>query len=320
MKILKIFGVVVGIHVFALMLIFANPGCSSTSRRMPAPSDTVSDSTPPPSITVPSGTTTVTVPGGQSSPISPAPVTFNPDAPAAAVASGGTGPGVRFTPTRPGTPAATTLAAEPVTDVTPATTYTVVNGDNLWNLSKKFKISVSEIATANGIKTNAVLHGGQKLLIPGKPLASFNATAASEGGATTKSTDAAAAKPPGETVKHIVKPGETLSTIAQQYGVRQGDIAVANNISDPQKIRAGTELTIPGWQAASGKNGKAVAPKTATKAGGTKAPEPKTIFNVQTDANVAAPVNAAPVNAVPVSDVPVIRIDESPVTPAPTAP
>ncbi|OYV33184.1 MAG: hypothetical protein B7Z80_24785, partial [Rhodospirillales bacterium 20-64-7] len=37
-------------------------------------------------------------------------------------------------------------------------------------------------------------------------------------------------------------------------GVRQGDNAVANNIQDPQKIRAGMELVIPGWKATSEKN------------------------------------------------------------------
>ena len=42
MKILKIFGIVVGIHVFALILIFANPGCSSTTKPTPALADTTS--------------------------------------------------------------------------------------------------------------------------------------------------------------------------------------------------------------------------------------------------------------------------------------
>lgn len=313
MKILKIFGVVASIHMFALMLIFANPGCSSTTRPMPAPSDTVSKSEPPPSITIPSGSTNVSVPTGEGSPVTLAPVMFNPEAPATASVPMSSGPGVRFTPTRPGTPAATTLVSEPVTDVTPATTYTVVGGDNLWNLSKKFKISVSEIATASSLKSNAVLHAGQKLVIPGKPLAPINAAPGAPGGAS-KAADVTVAKGTGDTVKHVVKPGETLSTIALAYGVRQGDIAVANNISDPQKLRAGAELTIPGWQAAIGKTGKA-GPKPATKAGAAKAPEPRTIFNVQPD-GAAAPATTTP----PAADVPVIRIDDSPVTPAPKSP
>ena len=52
MKIIRVFGIVVGIHLFALMLIFANPGCSSSSKPTPAPSDTVAkaDTPPPPTV------------------------------------------------------------------------------------------------------------------------------------------------------------------------------------------------------------------------------------------------------------------------------
>ena len=95
MKIMKVLGVVVGIHLFALILIFANPGCSSTSKPTPAPVDTLAKSEPAPAITVPG-----VPPGGDSGypAVSAAPIMFNPDAPA--LAGGG---GIRFTPTRPGT-------------------------------------------------------------------------------------------------------------------------------------------------------------------------------------------------------------------------
>src|SRR5947209_4624086 len=119
MKILKIFGIVVGIHVFALILIFANPGCSSTSKPTPAPIDTVGRSEPPATVSMP-------MPVASNAPMS---VSFNPDAPATATSSSG---GVRYTPTRPNTPVAQTLVTAPVTDVTPATTYTVKAGDTLF--------------------------------------------------------------------------------------------------------------------------------------------------------------------------------------------
>ncbi len=105
-------------------------------------------------------------------------------------------------------------------------------------------------------------------------------------------------------MKHVVKSGETLGTIARNYGVRQSDIAVANHISDPARIQAGMELIIPGWQAATGKNGKGSA-KSAT--GADAKGDPK----VESAASPAAPAAIAP----PV--VPIIRIDDSPVTPAP---
>ena len=80
MKILKIFGIVVGIHVFALVLIFANPGCSSSSKPAPAPVDTVAKTEPAPMITVPSASPSLI---GSA----PPPMAFNPDAAATPAAS-----------------------------------------------------------------------------------------------------------------------------------------------------------------------------------------------------------------------------------------
>ncbi len=44
---------------------------------------------------------------------------------------------------------------------------------------------------------------------------------------------------------YIVKPGENLSSIAQQLGVSVDELARVNQIQDPSKIRAGQELLIP---------------------------------------------------------------------------
>jgi LysM repeat protein len=305
MKILKIFGLVVGIHVFALIVIFASPGCSSTRKPPPAPIDTVPKSEPPPAVTVPN-TPVISATGVYTSPVTPAPVTpapiapapvaFDPNAAATSSSAAATGPAtVRFTPTRPGTPAAGTLVAEPVADVTPATTYVVKAGDSLWSIAKKHKLTVADLTNANGLAANANLQPGQKLVIPGKS----TPASATKGAPAAKS--AAAPRPGGEVVKHVVKTGETLGTIARNYGVRQADIAATNSISDPARIQAGMELIIPGWQPASGKAAKG-AGKGAAKAVDPKA-EPK----------VEAP--AAPPPSPPA--VPIIRIDDAPVTPAP---
>lgn len=296
MKILKIFGIVVGIHVFALVLIFANPGCSSTTQPPPVPTDTVAKSDVPPPVSVPLSAPAPAAPSASSGAAAPL-VNFNPDAPAV----GGTSmvSGSRYVPTRPGTPVVGALVAEPVVDVTPATTYTVKSGDNLWSIAKRNHLTAAELAAANGLPVSVVLQPNQKLMIPGKP-ASASAAATAKGGAspTPKATaatpTAVASRPTGEGIKHTVKSGETLGTIARIYGVKQGDIAVANNISDPAKIKAGTELLIPGWQAPGSKSGK-------TKAGGPKAGEPK--------------VEQSP--ATPPPAVPVIPIYDSPITPAP---
>lgn len=306
MKILKIFGLVVGIHVFALILIFANPGCSTATKPAPVPGDTMARPTPPPAMTVPNTSASgVYTSGAETAPITaapavaapgaavaPAPVLFDPNAPAMGAA--GSSPNtVRFTPTRPGSPVVAPLQAEKVADVTPATTYIVKPGDSLWSIAKKHKLTVADLTATNGLAANANLQPGKKLLIPAKSSPAVASSAAVAGAAR-----AASATPPprptGEGAKHTVRSGETLGTIARNYGVRQSDIAVANGISDPAKIQAGMELIIPGAAASkSAKGGKAPAKADA------KVEEP-----------AAPPANPAPL-------VPIIRLDDSPVTPAP---
>ncbi len=305
MKILKIFGVVVGIHVFALILIFANPGCSSSTRPAPIPTDTMGRTAAPSGFNVPNTGPRPSPSAEASTPASPG-ITFNPDAPA--VASGGGAGGVRFQPTRPGSPVAGTLVAEPVADVMPATAYTVANGDNLWNLAKKHHLAVAELAAANNLKTTTVLHPGQKLIIPGRPASPIAAAVAnpvaSQG--RTAETIAPVTRPAGNAMKHVVKSGETLGSIARAYGVKSSDIAVANSITDPAKVKAGVELVIPGWQPI-GKSGK-----SAQKSGndGPKGQKSGTSNGPERDATPRLPTN----------DVPVIRIDDNPFTPAPKSP
>src|SRR5215212_9143242 len=106
MKILKIFGVVVGIHIFALILIFANPGCSSMTKAPSAAGDTVAKAEPTSSA--------ISVPSINPAPASSAqdPVTLNLNG------SSSSSGGMRAAPTRPGSPVAGVLVNEPVSDVT----------------------------------------------------------------------------------------------------------------------------------------------------------------------------------------------------------
>jgi LysM repeat protein len=47
------------------------------------------------------------------------------------------------------------------------------------------------------------------------------------------------------TTIYIVKSGDTLSGIAQQFGVTVEDLMAANNLTDPNLLRVGQTLTIP---------------------------------------------------------------------------
>jgi LysM repeat protein len=50
---------------------------------------------------------------------------------------------------------------------------------------------------------------------------------------------------PGMCSEHLIQVGETLYRIALQYGVSADEIAVANNILNPDLIEAGSTLLIP---------------------------------------------------------------------------
>jgi len=269
MKILKILGIAAAIHALALLLIFANPGCSSTKA------------------------------ASTDSPISSAPTAT----PSSATVTAPDSVGIRYSPTRPGTPVASALETAPVSDVTPATTYTVARGESLYSIAKKNQLTKAELAAANNLKPSAALHMGQKLIIPSKaPLPAAAPAAPTAAAPIAAAPVTPAEKPPmTEATKHVVKPGETLGGIARRYGVKQGEIAVANNITDPKKIQPGQELIIPA-HAASGKPPKA-GPGGMPAAAKTPAPP-------AADQDLDAGLK-------PATDVPVVRIDES-AAPTPT--
>lgn len=50
----------------------------------------------------------------------------------------------------------------------------------------------------------------------------------------------------------MVQPGETLYGVARRLNVSPNDLMAANNISDPNMLRAGQTLTVPGVKAAAG--------------------------------------------------------------------
>jgi LysM repeat protein len=307
MKILKIFGAVVGIHLVAFVLIFANPGCSSTAKQASAP-PTPESTAPAPSITVPS-----TAMGYDSSPtMTAAPassdpsITFDPNAPAISAP--------RYSPTRPGTPAASAVQAQPVADVTPATTYTVVNGDSLSLIAKKNHTTVKELTAANHLKSDSKLKLGQKLLIPGKSATNTATPAVSKSAevAATVPVAEATAKPAGggAPLTHVVKNGETLGSIARKYQVKQGEIAVANNITNPALIKAGMTLTIPGgWTTP--KSTKATSSSSAATAAAQPTPTPITPPPGQ-DLDASLKPSSA--------EIPVIKIDDASSTPATKSP
>ncbi|MBX3735842.1 MAG: LysM peptidoglycan-binding domain-containing protein [Candidatus Didemnitutus sp.] len=302
MKILQIFGAVVAVHLLAFIFIFASPGCQSSPRNIPTPDATVPTA---------SGETG-------------APVAYNP---APADTSGiayapATQPG-RAEPTRPGSPNAVAVTpAKPAEEVAPVSTYSVGRGDSLWSIAKKNHMTVAELAKANNLAVGATLKPGQKLIIPGKvvpkdlaaaPAPSMSAATTPVAPAPTRSSDA---------VTHVVQSGESLGTIARRYQVTVGELAAANSITDPTKVRAGQKLVIPGFKSVPQKStaAKTSAPKTsapkAAAAANTPATQPAAEPTVSTAPHfeIAPPPPGQDLDAGlkdQPADVPTIKVDDA---------
>lgn len=104
-----------------------------------------------------------------------------------------------------------------------AVTHIVQRGDSLSSLARRYGVSVSELLAANPHIRNA------DLIYPGDAL-SIPAAARNDGGQVTTDT---------------VRPGDTLSAIAQRHGVAVDALVQANNIQNPNLIYPGDVLVIP---------------------------------------------------------------------------
>lgn len=287
MKLVKIFGAVMAVHAAVFLFVFAIPGCRSTGKKAAAAK-----------------------PATESSPV--APVDNSTASPFVAESTPADVAAIRFSPTRPGTSAAAAIESAPAEPA--AADYTVVKGDTLWGIAKKTGVSVKQLSAVNNIRSDSPLKLGQKLVIPGKPSAA-TAPSAGKSAAATSAVAAPAAK--ASSLTHVVKAGDTLGGIAKKYSVKVGDIATANNIADPTKIRVGQSLKIPGWQQPAAKSAPAAvvtAPATFTPAASVSAPvasESPVVGSPFLDPAPAANESPITVPSSGIQDAPVIRIEES---------
>jgi LysM repeat protein len=124
--------------------------------------------------------------------------------------------------------AGTATGSQPV-QVVAGVEYVVQSGDTLSSIGERFGVEWQDIAATNNIAAPAyAIYRGQKLVIPG---------------AQTAPAPAGPAGGTGQT--HTVQAGETLYSIAVQYGVTVQDIMEANNLANANLIYRGQVLAIP---------------------------------------------------------------------------
>ncbi len=105
--------------------------------------------------------------------------------------------------------------------------YTVLSGDNLWTIARRFDLRSAEIAVNNGLDLDSILQPGQNLKLR------FAKTTAPDvqSDETTLSI-------------YRVRPDDTLSRIANRFGLDVEDLLRWNGLSNNDPIYPGQELTI----------------------------------------------------------------------------
>ena len=115
-------------------------------------------------------------------------------------------------------------------------TYTVKKGDNLWTIARRYNVSLNELYAANGLGTTSILSIGQQLQIP---VEGSTATVTAPSPDTYQPTSFNQ----GST-EYMVKRGDSLSKIANQFDTSVRAIKAANGLSS-DLIRVGDKLVVP---------------------------------------------------------------------------
>jgi len=112
-------------------------------------------------------------------------------------------------------------------------THRVRSGENLGSISRKYNVSIHDIASVNNIKNRHNINAGQILTIPVR------------GAVNVSYSSASSAIAPG-TKKEVytVKKGDTLGQIAGNYRVQAREIRSWNGIKYGEYIHPGQKLTL----------------------------------------------------------------------------
>ena len=233
MKLTKIFGIVLSLHVGVILLVMFQPGCQTTDKKNPEkdlerneikdqdigsfnqglPEQDVKPEQIDPVSEFREPTRPVTgelfVPGGETDVVVPAPLP--------AVIDQETGISNSFNLKPPH-----------------LSVYKIVKGDTLWGIARKNNVTLANLLKSNpNLSKSSRLKIGQEIMMP-------------DGGSVQPSTDISSPVViPSGTSTYIVAGGDSLSKIARIHGVSLGALMNVNGMNKSSIIRPGQVLAIP---------------------------------------------------------------------------
>lgn len=143
------------------------------------------------------------------------------------------------TPTAPAELVLATPSPALSATVTREVTYhTVQAGETAWTIADRYGITLEDLVAANELADPDRLQPGQQLVIPDVGDSVADESTAAESGPVGQDEI-------GSQRTHIVVAGETLWSIAEEYGTTVDDLSRVNDL-DPEGILAvGQELLLP---------------------------------------------------------------------------
>ncbi len=130
---------------------------------------------------------------------------------------------------------------------------TVVPGDTLYSISKRYGTTVQELGRLNRIPPPYAVRLGQRITVPGRATPAQVVQRRSAQPIRTAAAPIQQARPvTGKSRNrdyiyyfHKVKPGETLPNIAQQYRIEVATLAAFNQLQQTARLRTGQVIRVP---------------------------------------------------------------------------
>ena len=116
-----------------------------------------------------------------------------------------------------------TVSARPGDPLPDTVVHIVQQGETLFSISRRYGLTVSAIAHANGIPDPRRIYVGQRLVIPnGEPVLADD-----------------------ETISYVVSPGDTLASVALRYNTTWQTLAEINGLLSPNVSYVGQVVQVP---------------------------------------------------------------------------
>lgn len=120
--------------------------------------------------------------------------------------------------------------------------HTVTAGETLWSIAAQSNLTTRTLAAFNGLSEDANVVLGSTIKIPSIPEGRAALAAA---GVTPVAPSAPAAGAPAALGAYVVRPGDTLTSLAAQTGVPAAQMAYMNGLAPTAHLLIGTVLKLP---------------------------------------------------------------------------